>query len=93
MCRLKTPLEQVFQGAFNLQAAGGGTLGYGISQSLTWGFKRGAFLNEAGLGSAVMVNSSANVKEHAPHALLDGFFHVAVTMTAGKTGLRLWLMP
>ena len=41
----------------------GGTLGYGISQSLTWGFKRGAFSNEAGLGSAVMVNSSANVKE------------------------------
>ena len=53
----------IFRGAFNLQAAGCGTLGYGISQSLTWGFKRGAFSNEAGLGSAVMVNSSANVKE------------------------------
>ena len=53
----------IFRGAFNLQAAGGGTLDYGISQSLTWGFKRGAFSNEAGLGSAVMVNSSANVKE------------------------------
>ena len=53
----------IFRGAFNLQAAVGGTLGYGISQSLTWGFKRGAFSNEAGLGSAVMVNSSANVKE------------------------------
>ena len=53
----------IFRGAFNLQAAGGGTLVYGISQSLTWGFKRGAFSNEAGLGSAVMVNSSANVKE------------------------------
>ena len=53
----------IFRGAFNLQAAGGGMLGYGISQSLTWGFKRGAFSNEAGLGSAVMVNSSANVKE------------------------------
>ena len=53
----------IFRGAFNLQAAGGGALGYGISQSLTWGFKRGAFSNEAGLGSAVMVNSSAKVKE------------------------------
>ena len=53
----------IFRGAFNRQAAGGGALGYGISQSLTWGFKRGAFSNEAGLGSAVMVNSSANVKE------------------------------
>ena len=53
----------IFRGAFNLNAAGGGALGYGISQSLTWGFKRGAFSNEAGLGSAVMVNSSANVRE------------------------------
>ena len=53
----------IFRGAFNFQAAGGGALGYGISQSLTWGFKRGAFSNEAGLGSAVMVNASANVKE------------------------------
>ena len=53
----------IFRGAFNLHAAGGGALGYGISQTLTWGFKRGAFSNEAGLGSAVMVNASANVKE------------------------------
>ena len=53
----------IFKGAFNLQAAGGGALGYGISQTITWGFKRGAFSNEAGLGSAVMVNSASNVKE------------------------------
>ena len=46
----------IFKGAFNLNAAGGGALGYGISQTITWGFKRGAFSNEAGLGSAVMVN-------------------------------------
>ena len=53
----------IFKGAFNLNAAGGGALGYGISQTITWGFKRGAFSNEAGLGSAVMVNSASNVKE------------------------------
>ena len=53
----------VFRGAFDLNAAGGGALGYGISRTITWGFKRGAFSNEAGLGSAVMVNSSANVRE------------------------------
>lgn len=56
-------LGAIFKGAFNLNAAGGGALGYGISQTITWGFKRGAFSNEAGLGSAVMVNSSSNVKE------------------------------
>lgn len=53
----------IFKGAFGMRAAGGGILGYGISQAITWGFKRGAFSNEAGLGSSVMVHSSSNVKE------------------------------
>lgn len=53
----------IFKGAFGLRAAGGGVLGYGISKAITWGFKRGAFSNEAGLGSSVMVHSSSNVKE------------------------------
>ena len=49
----------IFKGAFALPAAGGGILGYGVSQAITWGFKRGAFSNEAGLGSSVMVHSSS----------------------------------
>ncbi len=53
----------IFKGAFGLRAAGGGVIGYGISHAITWGFKRGAFSNEAGLGSSVMVHSSSNVKE------------------------------
>ncbi len=65
----------IFKGAFNLNAAGGGALGYGISQTITWGFKRGAFSNEAGLGSAVMVNSASNVKEPV-HQGMWGVFEV-----------------
>ncbi len=65
----------IFKGAFNLNAAGGGALGYGISQTITWGFKRGAFSNEAGLGSAVMVNSASNVKEPV-HQCMWGVFEV-----------------
>jgi AGCS family alanine or glycine:cation symporter len=53
----------IFKGAFGAHAVGGGILGYGISRAITWGFKRGAFSNEAGLGSSVMVHSSSNVKE------------------------------
>ena len=68
-------LEAIFRGAFNLNAAGGGALGYGISQTITWGFKRGAFSNEAGLGSAVMVNSASNVKEPV-HQGMWGVFEV-----------------
>lgn len=53
----------IFKGAFGMKAVGGGILGYGINMAITWGFKRGAFSNEAGLGSSVMVHSNSNVKE------------------------------
>ena len=33
----------IFRGAFGLQAAGGGVLGYGMARAISWGFKRGAF--------------------------------------------------
>ena len=39
----------IFRGAFGLQAAGGGVLGYGMARAVSWGFRRGAFSNEAGL--------------------------------------------
>ena len=53
----------IFKGAFTFDAAVGGAVGYGIKMAIQWGFKRGAFSNEAGLGSSVMVHSSSNVKE------------------------------
>ena len=65
----------IFKGAFAMQAAGGGVMGYGVSRAITWGFKRGAFSNETGLGSAVMVNSASNVKEPV-HQGMWGVFEV-----------------
>lgn len=65
----------IFKGAFGLRAAGGGVLGYGINMAITWGFKRGAFSNEAGLGSSVMVHSSSNVKEPVQQGMW-GIFEV-----------------
>ena len=70
----------IFKGAFNLQAAGGGALGYGISQTITWGFKRGAFSNEAGLGSSVMVHAASNVKEPVQQGMWGIFEVFADTM-------------
>lgn len=55
--------KAIFTNAFSAGAAGGGAAGFGIQKAVTWGFKRGAFSNEAGLGSSVMVHSSSNVKE------------------------------
>ena len=65
----------IFKGAFAMQAAGGGVLGYGVSCAITWGFKRGAFSNEAGLGSSVMVHASSNVKEPVQQGMW-GIFEV-----------------
>ncbi|MBR4205654.1 MAG: sodium:alanine symporter family protein [Clostridia bacterium] len=53
----------IFKGAFNLRSAAGGITGAIIAKAMTWGFKRGVFSNEAGLGSSVMVHSASNVKE------------------------------
>ncbi len=61
----------IFQGAFGLSAVGGGAIGVAITQ----GFKRGAFSNEAGLGSSVMVHSSSNVKEPVQQGMW-GIFEV-----------------
>ena len=65
----------IFKSAFAAKAAGGGVLGYGVSRAITWGFKRGAFSNEAGLGSSVMVHSSSNVKEPVQQGMW-GIFEV-----------------
>ena len=53
----------IFKCAFSIRAAVGGGIGAGIAAAMKWGFKRGVFSNEAGLGSSVMVHSSSNVKE------------------------------
>ena len=52
-------LAAIFRGALGLRAAGGGAVGYGVWAALRWGAMRGAFSNEAGLGSSVMANSAA----------------------------------
>lgn len=55
--------KAIFASAFKAKAAWGGAVGFTLSQVITWGFKRGVFSNEAGLGSSVMVHSNSNVKE------------------------------
>ena len=77
----------IFKGAFNMEAVAGGVGGYVIMQAITWGFKRGVFSNEAGLGSSVMVHSTTDIKEPVRQGMW-GIFEVFVdtiivcTMTA-----------
>ncbi len=62
-------LASVFSKAFSLEAAAGGVGGAIIAQAIQWGFKRGVFSNEAGLGSSVMVHSTSDVKEPVTQGL------------------------
>lgn len=77
----------IFTTAFAPKAAWGGIVGTGVCTVITWGFKRGVFSNEAGLGSTVMVNSNSDVKEPARQGMW-GIFEVftdtivVCTMTA-----------
>lgn len=70
-------LGAIFSQAFNFKAAAGGVGGALIAKAITWGFKRGVFSNEAGLGSSVMVHSTSDVKEPVTQGLW-GIFEVFV---------------
>ena len=77
----------IFRFAFTPAAFLGGGLGVLIKKTMTQGFKRGVFSNEAGLGSSVMVHSSSNVKEPVKQGMwgiFEVFFDtfVVCTMTA-----------
>ncbi len=73
--RVPAAFGAIFSGAFNFKSAAGGVGGAVIAQAMTWGFKRGVFSNEAGLGSSVMVHSASNVKEPVVQGLW-GIFEV-----------------
>lgn len=79
--------SSIFKYAFTPAAFLGGGIGVLIKQTMTQGFKRGVFSNEAGLGSSVMVHSSSNTKEPVKQGmwgLFEVFFDtfVVCTMTA-----------
>jgi len=73
--RVGAAFGAIFAGAFNFKSAAGGVGGAIIARAMTWGFKRGVFSNEAGLGSSVMVHSASNVKEPVVQGLW-GIFEV-----------------
>lgn len=52
-------LGQIWQGAFSLQALGGGMAGTAMGRALRYGVARGVFSNEAGMGSATFAHGAA----------------------------------
>ncbi len=68
----------IFREAFNFKAASGGAAGYGIMLAMHYGFSRGVFSNEAGLGSAPIAHAASSTKEPVCQGLW-GMFEVFFT--------------
>ena len=68
----------IFKEAFNFKAATGGTAGYGIMVAMHYGFSRGVFSNEAGLGSAPIAHAASSTKSPVQQGLW-GMFEVFFT--------------
>ena len=50
----------VIEQAFNPTAAVGGTFGAALATTIRWGFARGIYSNEAGLGTSSIAHAAAN---------------------------------
>lgn len=68
----------IFREAFNFKAAAGGATGYGIMIAMRYGFSRGVFSNEAGLGSAPIAHAASSTKSPVEQGLW-GMFEVFFT--------------
>lgn len=68
----------IFEEAFNFRAAAGGATGYGIMLAMRYGFARGVFSNEAGLGSAPIAHAASSAKNPVDQGIW-GMFEVFFT--------------
>ena len=69
--------QRIFSEAFNLKQVGAGFMGYSIMIAMKFGFARGVFSNEAGLGTAPMAHGASNSKNPIEQGLW-GIFEVLV---------------
>ncbi len=53
---------EIFSSAFGFSAVGGGIFGSAVKTAVSMGFKRGAFSNEAGLGTSVFAHTASDMK-------------------------------
>lgn len=72
---IPTAFALIFKGAFSFKSVAGGLLGYTIMTAMRYGFARGIFSNEAGLGSSVIAHSASETKEPVKQGLW-GIFEV-----------------
>ena len=68
-------LRAIVSGAFSPRTAVSGVGGFGTAQAIQWGLRRGAFSNEAGLGSSAIAHGSAAARAPGDQGLW-GIFEV-----------------
>ncbi|WP_434793946.1 Amino-acid carrier protein AlsT [Terrisporobacter petrolearius] len=71
-------MSSIFADAFSFKSAGGGIMGYTIMRAMRFGVARGVFSNEAGLGSAPMLHSTASTDNPVKQGMW-GIFEVFIT--------------
>jgi AGCS family alanine or glycine:cation symporter len=88
--RLGGVFAQILQGAFSPAAAAGGAGGFTLRQAMVWGFRRGLFSHEAGLGSSPMAHAAPSETDPVRQGFY-GIFEVFVDtfVICGLTGLTL----
>lgn len=67
----------IFTSAFSTKSLLGGISGYGIARAMRYGFARGIFSNEAGLGSSSIAHSNSSEREPVKQGLW-GIFEVFI---------------
>ena len=70
---LPEAFKLIFHCAFNPDAALGGVTGYTVMLAIRYGFARGVFSNEAGLGSAPIAHAAANTDSPVKQAFWGAF--------------------
>ncbi len=81
---------RIFNEAFSADAAIGGAAGISVKMAVSWGFRRGVFSNEAGLGSAPIAHASSSEKNpvlQGMYGIFEVFLDTIVICTI--TGLTL----
>ncbi|MBO7214193.1 MAG: sodium:alanine symporter family protein [Clostridia bacterium] len=73
--RVPTVFSWIFRDIFATDSLFGGFMGYGIMQSMRYGFARGVFSNEAGLGSSPIAHATSSEVEPVRQGLW-GIFEV-----------------
>ncbi len=71
--KLPAAFALIFQGAFNPSAVAGGVLGYTIMNAIRFGFARGVFSNEAGLGSAPIAHAASSTDNPVKQGMWGAF--------------------